>query len=454
MQTTIETINQLERRMTFGVPSDEVQKEVKKRLARLSKTLKMPGFRPGHVPARIVEQQYGMAAYNEALTGEIQKYFDRAVDENKLRLAGRPEVSPKPADAGDSKDELAFVATFEIYPEVKLPDLAAFELTSPKVEVTDDDVSRTLDTLRKQRAIYEPVDRESLAGDRVMCDYEATIDGKPFAGGEGKDLPVQIGAKNVLPEFENAMIGVKKGDVKEFPLSFPADYFGKEVAGKTAQFKATVKEVTAPVLPGLDEDFAKSLGIKDGNVDTLKSEVCKNLELQLKHRVEALLKEQVMAAIRDGVEVTLPKAMVAEETQRLAQVMTQNLTQQGMKASDIKLKPEMFRERAENNVKLSLALSETVLKNDLQPKQEQVRELVSEVAQTYDDPETVIRWHFERPERLSRFQMLAAERNVVEWAQKTAKVVEKPMSLEDIMKPELTFVKQKEAKPEEEAKKA
>ncbi|MDR0587428.1 MAG: trigger factor [Burkholderiales bacterium] len=440
MQTTIETISQLERRMTFGLPKAGIDADVSKKLKNLAKKVKLAGFRPGKVPMKVVEQQYGASVQQDVLLEHVQKRFAEIAEENQLRLAASPQVAPKAGENADNAEEIVFEATFEVYPEVHLPDITQIELKRPTVDIKEADLEKTLETLRKQRTTFNAVTRPSQSGDRVVCDYVGTIDGVAFAGGQGSDMGIVIGANNVLPEFEKAVTGASTHEEKTFPLTFPEDYHGRDVAGKTAEFKVTVKSVSEPVLPPLDEAFARSLGIEDGSLEKLRDEVKKNLLLQLKHKTEALVKEQVIAAIRDGAETLIPKSMVTEEIQRMARQMADRLKHQGVKEQDIKLTPEMFREQAEKSVRLALVLGEAIRANHLQPKDEDVRALVAEMAQTYDDPEAVIRWHYEHPERLSRFTSLAAERNLVLWAERTAKVTDHPMTLEDAMKPDVSLV--------------
>lgn len=444
MQATIETINNLERRIALTISKNNVEQEVKKRLNKLSKTAKMPGFRPGKVPMKIITEQYGAQVRNDVVIDEINARFNEAVRDNGIQMVGAPRVEPKPANESNG-DDLSFSATFEVYPEVKLGDISAVKLTRPVVTVDDNDVERTLNTLQKQRTTYTPVNRGAQNGDQVVCDFIGRLNGVPFDGGQGNHFPIVLGEKRMLPEFEDALSGMKAGETKTFPLVFPENYHGKEVAGKTAEFDITVNEVGAPKVPELNEDFARSLGITDGSVDDLRAEVKKNLELQLAHRLENLMKDQVMAMMGKVVETALPKAMVEEEMRSMAQRMTEELKRQGMSENDIRFPPEAFRSQAEDRVKLTLAVREAVRANRLQAQKEQVHALVSEVAQTYEDSEAVIRWHFEKPERLANYEALATERNLVVWAQSMATIEEKPMTMEAVMDPALTFVKEEKA---------
>jgi trigger factor len=368
----------------------------------------------------------------------VQSSFNEAVREQNLKVAGYPRIEPRQGaktenEAADAAFE--FSAVFEVYPEIKLGDLASIAIERPQVEVTQADIDRTLDVLRKQRAVFEPVTRGAQTGDRALVDFTGTIDGAEFPGGQAKDFAITLGESRMLPEFETALLGAAAGDTRTFPLTFPADYHGKEVAGKTAQFALTVKQVTAPVIPPLDSAFATAFGIKSGNVDDLRAEVEANLKLELKRKLEATLKEQALKGLRQTSELTLPKSLVEQEALQLARRMAANLQQQGMKPEDIKLSPEMFRPQAEERVALGLILAEIVRDKHLEAKPEQVRAMVQDVAQTYEQPDAVVRWHFEKPERLSEFEALAVEHNVVEWVIAQAKVTDAPTTFEALMGP-------------------
>jgi trigger factor len=433
MQTTLENLGQLERRLTMAVPVQEIEGEVQKRLSRLAKTVKIAGFRPGHVPLKLIAQQYGPQIRSDVISDAVQKNFSDAVRENNLRVAGYPRIEPH--QSGQASDALEFAAVFEVYPEVTVGDVSSATIERPVVEVTAADVDRTLEVLRKQRATWTPATRPAIEGDRVVVDFSGTIDGVEFPGGQAKDFPIQLGEGRMLPEFEAALAGVQAGDTKSFPLTFPADYHGKEVAGKTAQFALTVKEVSTPQLPPLDDAFATAFGIASGKLEDLRTEVRSNLELELRRKVESVLKEQVFAALRSQAQFGLPKAMIDIEAQGMMERMAQDLRQQGMKAEDIKLSPDMFRQQAEQRVALGLVVGELVRSQSLSARPEQVKALVTEASQTYEQPEAVVRWHYEKPERLNEFEGLAVERNIVEWVLARARVVDKPATFEDLMGP-------------------
>ncbi len=431
MQTSLETIGQLERRLNVALPLAEIEQEVGKRLARLAKNVRVAGFRPGHVPMKMVAQQYGPQVRSDVITDRVQSSFNDAVREQNLRVAGAPRIEPNPE--AHAADQLEFSAVFEVYPDVRVPDVSAATIERPVGDVTPADVEETIEVLRRQRTRYESVERGAEPGDRVMVDFTGTIDGVEFPGGQARDFAILIGEGRMLPEFETALTGMRANEQKTFGLTFPADYHGKEVAGKTASFDLAVKSVARPLLPDVDTDFAKAFGVASGNLDDLRAEITSNLKLELKRKIEAKVKEQALAALRQKSDFALPKSLVDAESHAMMQRMAADLQQQGMKAEDVNLTPDLFRNNAEERVALGLVVGEIVRTEGLQARPEQVKALVVETAQTYEQPDAVIRWHYEKPERLNEFEALAVERNVVEWVLARAHVVDKPASFAELM---------------------
>jgi len=433
MQTTLETIGQLERRLNLSVPVAAIESEVEKRLARLAKNVKVPGFRPGKVPMKMVAQQYGPQVRNEVITDAVQSGFADAMRDQNVRVAGYPRIEPKATAA--VTDNLEFSAVFEVYPDIRLGDLSTVVVERPVADVGPEDVEQTIAVLRKQRVNYQPVSRAAATGDRATVDFTGRIDGVEFPGGQAKDFAIVLGEARMLPEFETAVTGMKAGDTKSFSLVFPADYHGKEVAGKAAEFTLTVKSVEEPRLPEVDAEFAKAFGIASGSLVELRTEIEANLKLELKRKIETRVKEQALAALRAKAELAVPRSLVELESQNMAGRMAEEMRRQGMKAEDIKLAPEMFRDNATERVALGLVLAEVVRAHGLTAKPEQVKALVKESAQTYEQPDAVVRWHYEKPERLNEFEALAVEHNVVEWVLARARVIDKPTSFADLMGP-------------------
>jgi trigger factor len=429
MQTSLETLGQLERRLNVAVPLAEIETEVAKRLSRLAKNVKIAGFRPGKVPLKMVVQQYGPQVRSEVINETVQASFTDAVRTQQLRVAGYPRIEPKSGEG--ASDQLEYSAVFEVYPEIKIGDLASVTIERPVAEVMPGDVATTIEALRKQRVRYQTVDRAAAVGDRVIVDFTGRIDGVEFPGGQAKDFAIQLGEGRMLPEFEAALAGVKAGEARSFPLTFPADYHGQEVAGKTAEFALAVQSVAEPHLPAIDEEFARAFGVGSGRVEDLQAEIESNLRLELKRKIEGKVKEQALAALREKAQFALPKSLVELESQNMAERMAADLKQQGMKVEDIKLTPEMFRANAENRVALGLVIGEIVRTHGLQARPEQVKTMVQEAAQTYEQPEAVVRWHYEKAERLTEFEALAVERNVVDWVLDKAKVEDRPSKFSD-----------------------
>ncbi len=434
MQTSLETIGQLERRLNMAVPLVEIETEVERRLARLAKNVKVPGFRPGKVPLKMVAQQYGPQVRSEVISDRVQASFNDAIREQNVRVAGYPRIEPRVG--GDAApDQLEFSAVFEVYPEVRIGDLSTATIERPVCEVGPTDVEKTIEVLRKQRTRYEHVARPAASGDRAIVDFSGRIDGVEFPGGQAKDFAMVVGEGRMLPEFDAAIAGMRAGETKTFMLTFPSDYHGKEVAGKQAEFTLTVKAVAEAHLPAVDAEFATAFGIASGSIDELRTEIASNLGFELKRKIEGKLKDQALALLRQKAELIVPKALVEQETQEMMRRMAADLRQQGMKAEDIKLSPDAFRASAENRVALGLVLTEVVRTHGLAAKPEQVKALVQEAAQTYEQPEAVVRWHYEKAERLNEFEALAVERNVVHWVLGKAKVIDQPMTFDQLMGP-------------------
>jgi trigger factor len=434
MQTSLETIGQLERRLNVAVPLESIESEVAKRLARLAKSVKVPGFRPGKVPMKMVAQQYGSQVRSDVISDTVQATFNDVIRDQNLRVAGYPRIEPK-SGAAAAQGQLEFSAVFEVYPEIRIGDLAAVTITRPVADVGPGDVAETLEVLRKQRATFAPAARPAAEGDRVVVDFSGRIDGVEFAGGQAKDFTIVLGEGRMLPEFERAVTGMRAGDTKVFALTFPADYHGQDVAGKAAEFTLTVHSVSVPVLPEIDAEFAKAFGVASGSIDELRAEITANLMLELKRKIETKVKEQALGALRQKAEFAVPRSLVEQEAQNMARRMAAELEQQGMKPEEARLAPDAFRASAESRVALGLVFAEVVRLHGLQAKPEQIKALVKEAAQTYEQPDAVVRWHYEKPERLNEFEALAVERNVVDWVLARARVEDAKATFAELMVP-------------------
>lgn len=434
--TTAETeaaqlTNALERRLDLLVAIEELEKDIDQRLKRIGKNFKMPGFRPGKVPANIVKQQYGEQAHFDALNEALERAFGEAAKSQELRVAGNPRIEPKTTE---STTHLEFSAVFEVYPEVKLGDLSGVEIERAVLEVGAAEIDSTMTVLRKQRVRYEPVDRGAAKDDRVTIDFLGKKDGEPFAGGQAKDYPFVLGAGSMLPDFENAIYGLKAGESKTFEMTFPADYLSKEIAGQTVSFEITVKEVREPILPEVDADFAKELGVEDGDVEKMRAEIETNLKREVSKRLQAKVKDQVMEALLKTNPIDVPNALLEMEIQRLMQSARQDMEQRGgAKMKDFPMQREWFVDQAKRRVSLGLILSEIVKVNKLRAQPDQIKKIVEESAQSYEHPEEVIRWYYAQPQRLQEVEGVAIEDNVVAWALSASKVVEKPIAFDELM---------------------
>lgn len=431
MQTSLENLGSLERRLNMAVPVDEIEKQVGDRLKKLSRNLRMAGFRPGKVPMKLVEQQYGPQVRSEVIGDAVQKAFSDAVREQNLKVAGYPRIEPKAGEA-DAKN-IEFSATFEIYPEVVPGDISASKIERAVLSVGEAEVDKTLQILRKQRQHFHQVERPAAAGDRMTADFLGKIDGEEFAGGKASDFVFVLGEKQMLPEFEANAIGLAAGAGKTFDVDFPADYHGKDVAGKTASFELTVKLVEEPHLPELDAEFARSLGVADGDLAKMRAEVKANIEREVKKRSQADLKDKVMQVLLDATKIDLPKSLVEMEAQRLVQAARADLEARGMKMEQMPINPEMFEKQAQRRVSLGLIVAELVKAHDLAAKPEQVRALVAEQAESYEQPDEVVKWIYSQPQRLSEMESLALEDNVVAWVLAHAKVEDKAVNFDEFM---------------------
>jgi trigger factor len=433
MAVTVETLEKLERKMTLTLPVNSIQSEVDSRLKRLARTVKMDGFRPGKVPMNVVAQRYGYSVHYEVMNDKVGEAFSAAANEAKLRVAGQPRISEK---EGAPEGELAFDAIFEVYPEVKIADLAQAEVEKLSAEVSDEAIDKTIDILRKQRRTFAQRAQDAAAqdGDRATIDFEGKIDGETFAGGKAEDFQFLVGEGQMLKEFEDAVRGMKSGESKTFPLSFPADYHGKDVAGKQADFLVTVKKIEAAHLPEVNEALAKSLGIADSTVEGLRSDIRKNLEREVKFRLLARNTNAVMDALLANAELDVPQAIVQSELERMVEGARADLKQRGIKDADkAPIPDDIFRPQAEKRVRLGLVVAELTRANDLFPTTAQVKAHVEELASSYEKPEDVVRWYFGDEKRMAEVESVVIENNVTNFVLGKAKIVEKSVAFDELM---------------------
>lgn len=433
MAVNVETLEKLERKITLTLPVGAIQSEVETRLKKLARTVKMDGFRPGKVPMTVVSQRYGYSVHYEVMNDKVSEAFSLAVNQAELRVAGQPRITE--AESAP-EGQMAFDAIFEVYPEVKMGDLSTAEVEKMSAEVDDAAIDKTIDILRKQRRTFAQRAQDVAAadGDRVTVDFEGKIDGEVFAGGKAEDFQFIVGDGQMLKEFEDATRGMKTGESKTFQLAFPADYHGKDVAGKTADFMVTLKKIEAANLPEVNEALAKSLGIEDATVEGLRSDIRKNLEREVKYRLLARNKQAVMDALVSKAELDLPNASVQAEIARLLEGARADLKQRGIKDADKAPIPEdVFRPQAERRVRLGLVVADLVRANSLQAKTEQIKAHIEELAASYEKPTDVMRWYYSDNNRLAEVEAIVIENNVTDFVLGQAKINEKSVTFDELM---------------------
>nr|WP_314764689.1 trigger factor [uncultured Neisseria sp.] len=432
MSVTVETLENLERKVIVSLAWADINAETDKRLKQTQRRVKIDGFRPGKAPLKMVASMYGASVQNEVMNELVQRaFYDIAVSEN-LKVAGFPRFEG--VEEQDDKDSLKIAAIFEVFPEVSIGDLSASEIEKVTSEVGDAEVEKTVEILRKQRTRFNHVDRAAQNSDRVIIDFEGKIDGEPFAGGSSKNYAFVLGSGQMLPEFEAGIAGMKAGESKDVEVNFPEDYHGKDVAGKTAVFTITLNNVSEATLPEVDAEFAKALGIADGDVAKMREEVKKNVAREVERRTQEQTKESVMEALLKAVELQVPNALVNDEAARLAEEMKQNFINQGMaNAGQVNLPADMFKEQAHRRVALGLILAKLVEENKLEPTEEQIKAVVANFAESYEDPQEVIDWYYADASRLQGPTSLAVESNVVNFVLGKAKVTEKTLSFDEVM---------------------
>jgi trigger factor len=428
---SVETVSNLERRMTIKVPLAPLEGQIRQRLQQISRTAKFSGFRPGKAPVGLVNQHYGNQVRDEVYSKAVETSFGEAVEQNKLRVAGFPNIEHLPFK--DAAEEFEYVATFEIFPEVAVGDLSKVKIERPSLEVSDADVEKTLDVLVKQRVSYEPVKRMSKKADRINITLTASIDDQQVESTGDRGIDLVIGEPGRVKEFDDALIGGKAGTEKTFDITYPEDHNPAQLAGKTVTYAVKFVSVSQPVYPEIDAEFAKNLGVEDGNLDTMKAEIKQSLEQEVEKRIKARVKESVFQALVEESSFELPKAIVAAETNRLMQVAAQNLRERGVDPETVPFEPSVFETQAQRNAKLRLILTELVNGNDLQANADQVRAMVDTFAQSFEKPEELIRWYYEDVKRLDEPAALATEENVVSWVLEKAKVSNKKIKFDELM---------------------
>lgn len=431
MALNVETISKLERRITVKVPLQPLEAQIKQRLGQISRTAKFAGFRPGKAPIGLVNQHYGDQVRDEVYSGAVEKSFGEAVEENKLRVAGYPNIEHKPF--AEAAETFEYTATFEVFPEVTIGDLSKLKIERPTLEVGEADVKKTLDVLVKQRVSYEPVKRAAKKGDRVHVTLKAFLDGNEVESTGDSGIDLVIGEAGRMAEFDDQLAGGKASSTKKFDITYPADHNPAQLAGKTVAYEVDFVTVSQPKFPEIDADFAKSLGIEDGDIEKMKAEIAESLKQEVEKRVSAKVKEQVFQALVDSADFEIPRVLLGTEISRMMQTTEQNLKQRGTDLSNIKLEPTMFEDQAKRSTKLRLILGELINTNSLHANADQVRAMVDVFAQSFERPSEVVTWYYADPKRLDEPSALATEENAVAWVLSKAIVTDKKVKFDDLM---------------------
>ncbi|WP_036302765.1 trigger factor [Methylotenera sp. L2L1] len=431
MALNVETLSNLERRISISVPLQPLEAQIKQRLNQVARTAKFSGFRPGKAPMGLVNQHYGNQVRDEVYSAAVEKSFGEAVDEAKLRVAGFPNIQHKPFDA--ASEALEYTATFEVFPEVVVGDLSKVKIERPVLEVGEADVKKTLDVLVKQRVQFEPVKRAAKKGDRVNVTLKAFIDGEEVESTGDNGIDLVLGEAGRMATFDDELIGGKTGATKKFDITYPEDHNPAQLAGKAVGYEVTFVSVSQPVLPEIDADFAKSLGVEDGDVEKMKAEVAESLKQEVAKRVSAKLKEQVFQALVESADFEVPRILLETEINRMMQTTEQNLKQRGADLANIQLEPAMFEDQAKRSTKLRLLLGELINTNGLHANADQVRAMVDVFSQSFERPADVVTWYYADHKRLDEPAALATEENAVSWVLSQAKVSDKKVKFDDLM---------------------
>ena len=424
--------NPLQRTIELTISRKELDARVAKALREKAKKAKFHGFRPGHAPAAMVRAAYGQEVQFDAINALVSAAFVEKVQEGKFHVSGYPDIAPTEG-APENEDTMSFTATFEVFPDVEVPDMKDASVTEYECELTDADVEKTLDVMRKQRATFEKADKAAADGDRVVVDFKGTLDGVAFEGCTAKDYAFAlVGQGRMLPEFENAIRGMKAGETKTFNLTFPENYPAKDLAGKEVQFEVTLKEVDEEILPALDDKFAKDLGVTDG-IDKLKADVKENLQREVTARLEARTKQSAMNALLSVAKFPVPHAAVEEQREALVHDAIENMKAQGINLPNDSIPANAMLDQAEQRVRLGLQISAIVEKEKITSTDDQIKALADNIAKSYEDPKEVVDWYLNNPQHKAELAAVVVENNVVAWVLKNAQVKKEPISFENLM---------------------
>lgn len=430
MQVSVEESGSIERKLTISVPSDDIELEIAKRLKGVAREARIPGFRPGKAPQRVIAKRYTPQVTNDVVSEKINASYVDALDQKKIIPAGLVSIEPTPYEAGQ---DLQYVATIEVFPEIPSPTLEGKIIEKPVVEVAEEDIARTLDDIRMRNANFVSKADAAVKGDRLTIDFEGKIDGEAFNGGAATDFQFLLGEGQMLEEFDKALDGAKPGDEKKIAFSFPEDYGSEEVAGKDVEFEVSVKVVENPELPALDDKLAETLGIAEGGIEKMREEIKNNLQRELDSRLRTAIRDNVMNALHDSNEFDVPRALIEEEITRSVNMMASQLESQGLPTDNVDR--SVFTEEARRRVVLGLIAREVVDKQEIKADQSMIRAQVEQMAQSYEDAEAYVDWYMSDAERLKNIEAMVMEDQIVEKMLETAKVEEKKLTFLEFMNP-------------------
>ena len=432
MQVTVEDASGLERRMRVRIPEDRVKGEVVKRLNSLGATVRVPGFRPGKAPLKVLERRYGEQVRSEVVGEIVQSSFYEAVSQQQLRPAGTPTIDPLEAKPGNGID---YTAKFDVYPELQTPPIESLKISRPVAEVSDQDVDKMLDVLRRQRRTWQPVDRAATPSDRVVIDFQGSIDGTPLENAKGEGVPVELDGSRMIEGFEEGLVGILAAEERTLELTFPTRHPDEKLAGKPVTFAIKAQRVEEPVLPPLDDALAELFGITEGGLEALRNEVRNNMARELEEALRAATKRRVMEALLQGQEITLPDSLVHEEVERAMRQRKMELSHSGVDPESAGLEPAMFEEQARTRVALGLLLAEIIRTKEIKPDAERVRARIESIAATYEDPNEVIKWYYGDRSRLADIETTVLEDQVVDWILERAQISDEDSSFDEVLNP-------------------
>ncbi|MGO8975327.1 MAG: trigger factor [Steroidobacteraceae bacterium] len=428
MQVSVESIGKLERRMQVQVPAERVSQEIATRLKTLSRTARLNGFRPGKAPLNVIRRQFGVQVHREVIGELLQSSFAEAVSANRLAPAGSPRIEPQSIDEGQ---DLRYIATFEVFPEIALQPIESLEIVRTTAEVAPSDVDAMLERLRKQQLKFNAVSRAAATGDRVTIDFEGCIDGVPFTGGKGENVAIVLGAGRMLPEFEQGLVGTSAGDDKEVEVHFPANYRATELGGKLAKFKIRVRTVEESQLPDLDEEFCKTFGVNEGGLNKLREEVADNMRRELEQTLRNQNKTVVMDKLLLANPIDVPKTLIESQ---IHEMQTEAMRRSGAKDASQAPPPQTFAEPARRRAALGLILADIIKRQNLRVEPARARARLDEMVSSYGDPEAIKRAYLQNPEAMRQVENLALEDQVVDWVLAHAKVHEVSSTFKELMK--------------------